>query len=375
MHQRPSPAECSGAAVEDAFHIPTMPSDLLITLNEMRHQAECTDTVLCVGSREFPCHRAILAANSPYFRAMFANNMREKSQTRVSLHEVSPEMLDILIDFSYGSKIAITDENARDLYIAASFLQFDGVSKACSKFLQKNLRASNCLALAKFAEVYRCLSLQGDAEGYVLSHFEDVSHTNDFLELKPEQLMTYIRHDHLKTRSEKVVLDAVLRWLHHDPIDRDIFRNEILQCVRLPLLDEESLIEIDERRKFSLDQSKVCQDAIQEAKYCRWLMKRGYRVLGPGTAHRHQGRKSDVILLVGGHRKDSDGDYVYSDEVYFTEVSDPSTARYPTWNPLAKMPHHLKRKYSVTALGKHVYSKRSAFGVTKTGVLKGRIYI
>ena len=283
---------------------------------------------------------------------MFANDMKEKSQTRVSLHEVSPTMLGHLIDFSYGTKILITEENAQDLYIAANFLQFDTVAKSCCKFLQKNINASNCLALAKFAETYRCLPLQGDAEGYVLAHFEEVSQTQDFLKLKPEQLMTYIRHDHLKTRSEKVVFDAVLRWLCHDPLDRGIFRNDILKCVRLPLLDEESLNEICDGKSMSLDQSRVCKEAIQEAKYCQWLMKRGYRVLGPGTANRRQGKKSDVIVLVGGHRKDVDGEYVYSDEVFFTEVSEPLTTRYPKWNPLAKMPHHLKRKYSVAAVGK-----------------------
>ncbi len=344
------PSDTYGGDVSgQTLHVPSTPSDLLTTLNEMRLQDECTDTILCVGVREFHCHRAILAANSPYFRAMFANEMREKTQTRVSLHEVSPSMLALLIDHCYGTQILISEENAQDLYVAANFLQFDTVSKSCCKFLQKHISASNCLALAKFAETYRCLPLQGDAEGYVLSHFEDVSQTDEFLELKPEQLMTYIRHDHLKTRSEKVVFEAVIRWLCHDPLERSIFRNDILKCVRLPLLDEDSLDEIGDGR--GIEQMKVCQEAIQEAKYCQWLMKRGYRVLGPGTANRRQGKKSDVIVLVGGHRKDVDGEYVYSDEVFFTEVSEPLTTRYPKWHPLAKMPHHLKRKYSVAAIG------------------------
>ena len=36
-----------------------------------------SDVILRVGDRKFPVHRAILAARSPVFRAMFTSNMKE----------------------------------------------------------------------------------------------------------------------------------------------------------------------------------------------------------------------------------------------------------------------------------------------------------
>ena len=63
------------------------------------------DVYLCIGSIEIPCHRNVLSAASPYFRAMFTSDMSESKQEKVQLHEVEASSVKILVDFAYTGKV------------------------------------------------------------------------------------------------------------------------------------------------------------------------------------------------------------------------------------------------------------------------------
>lgn len=45
-----------------------LPADLQKGMETLREKRELTDVVLCVQGHDFPCHRVVLAAASPYFR-------------------------------------------------------------------------------------------------------------------------------------------------------------------------------------------------------------------------------------------------------------------------------------------------------------------
>ena len=42
-------------------------------------------------------HKLVLAGSSPYFKAMFTMNMEEKSQTVISIHNISNKALGLLV--------------------------------------------------------------------------------------------------------------------------------------------------------------------------------------------------------------------------------------------------------------------------------------
>ena len=52
------------------------------------------------------------AACSPYFNAMFTG-FEERNQTRVTLVNVDPEALRILVDYVYTSEVEVTEENVQ----------------------------------------------------------------------------------------------------------------------------------------------------------------------------------------------------------------------------------------------------------------------
>lgn len=71
------------------------------------------DVVLVAGDLELHCHKSVLAACSQYFYAMFTNEMTESKATRITLQEIDPSALSLLIDFVYTSEIHVTEDNVQ----------------------------------------------------------------------------------------------------------------------------------------------------------------------------------------------------------------------------------------------------------------------
>ncbi|XP_076229362.1 BTB/POZ and MATH domain-containing protein rdx isoform X5 [Nomia melanderi] len=78
-----------------------------------------SDVTLTVCGREFQAHKAILAARSPVFSAMFEHEMEERKQNRVDITDVDHEVLREMLRFIYTGKAANLEKMADDLLAAA----------------------------------------------------------------------------------------------------------------------------------------------------------------------------------------------------------------------------------------------------------------
>ena len=59
--------------------------------------------------------------------------------------EVTPEAMELLIEFCYTSTITIEEENVQQLLPAACLLQMSQIQQYCCEFLSKQLHPTNCL--------------------------------------------------------------------------------------------------------------------------------------------------------------------------------------------------------------------------------------
>ena len=66
---------------------------LSVNSTSLRSEESFTDAVLCVGTVEFPCHRNVMAVSSPYFKAMFTIDLRERKTHKIDVNEVTPVTL------------------------------------------------------------------------------------------------------------------------------------------------------------------------------------------------------------------------------------------------------------------------------------------
>lgn len=179
-------------------------------LKDMLDHGKFLDCVVRAGEREFPCHRLVLAACSPYFRARFL--AEPESAGEVRLEEVSPDVVAQVLHYLYTSEIALDETSVQDLFAAAHRFQIPSIFTICVSFLQKRLCLSNCLAVFRLGLLLDCARLAVAARDFICARFPLVSRDADFLGLSADELIAVISSDGLNVEKEEAVFEAVMRW-------------------------------------------------------------------------------------------------------------------------------------------------------------------
>ncbi|KAG6456432.1 kelch-like ECH-associated protein 1B isoform X2 [Manduca sexta] len=211
-------------------------SDFMRMMFTMRSHHMLTDVVLEVGNELFHVHKIVLAAGSPYFKAMFTSGLKESEMSRVRLQGVCPSAMAWLVYFMYTGKIRITEVTVCQLLPAATMFQISNVIDACCAFLERQLDPSNAIGIANFAEQHGCVELKKKANQFIERHFTQVCQEEEFLQLTTQEIISLIRKDELNVREEREVYNAVLNWVKHDEDRRHARMEHILQAVRCQYL-------------------------------------------------------------------------------------------------------------------------------------------
>ncbi|KAG2458612.1 kelch-like protein 40b [Polypterus senegalus] len=210
-------------------------------LNDLLETDKFVDCVLKVKGKEFRCHRLVLAACSPYFRAMFLSDMEESKKKEIVMEDVEPEIMGLLIKYIYTSEIEITEKNVQDIFAAANMFQVPSIFTVCVSFLQKRLGLSNCLAVFRLGLMLDCPRLAISARDFICERFQMISKDEDFLHLAPNELAAIITADSINTEKEEAVFEVVMDWVAVDKASRLKELPDLLDCVRFRLINSEYL--------------------------------------------------------------------------------------------------------------------------------------
>uniref|UniRef100_A0A8C5BQ96 BTB domain-containing protein n=1 Tax=Gadus morhua TaxID=8049 RepID=A0A8C5BQ96_GADMO len=317
--------------------------DSFVCMNRMRQRSLLCDIVLHVSNKEIKAHKVVLASCSPYFHAMFTNEMSESRQTHVTLHDIDPQALEQLVQYSYTAEIVVGEGNVQTLLPAASLLQLNGVRDACCKFLLSQLDPSNCLGIRGFADTHSCSDLLKSAHKYVLQHFVEVSKTEEFMLLPLKQVLDLISSDSLNVPSEEEVYRSVLSWVKHDVDGRRQHVPWLMKCVRLPLLRRDFLMSSVDTELLVRHHSEVKDLLIEALKYHLMPEQRGVLSNSRTRPRRCEGA-SPVLFAVGGGSLFA----IHGD----CEAYDTRTDR---WHMVASMSTR-RARVGVAAIGNRLYA-------------------
>uniref|UniRef100_A0A8C6NYA2 BTB domain-containing protein n=1 Tax=Nothobranchius furzeri TaxID=105023 RepID=A0A8C6NYA2_NOTFU len=116
-------------------HSKSHQDSVLSALNQQRKEGQLCDVTLVAGEQKFHAHRAVLAACSDYFRAMFSLSMLESEADEVTLQGVTSIGLKCALDFAYTGQILLEPAIIQDVLSAGSHLQLLELLSLCSHYL------------------------------------------------------------------------------------------------------------------------------------------------------------------------------------------------------------------------------------------------
>ncbi|XP_068945511.1 kelch-like protein 6 [Petaurus breviceps papuanus] len=269
-------------------------------LENLRLENSLTDVILCVDIQEFSCHRAVLAAASNYFRAMFCNDLKEKYEKKIIIKGVDAETMNILLDYTYTSKALITKQNVQRVLEAASLFQFLRMVDACASFLTEALNPENCVGILRLADTHSLDNLKKEVQGYIIQNFTQILNYEEFLELPVDALHHALQSDDLYVTEEAQVFEMVMGWVRHKPSERLCLLPRVLENVRLPLLDPWYFVETVEADPL-IRQSPEVFSLLQEA---RMYHLSGNEIISERTKPRMHEFQSEVFMIIGGCTRD-----------------------------------------------------------------------
>ncbi|KAF6728138.1 Kelch-like protein 32 [Oryzias melastigma] len=199
-------------------HSKSHQDSVLSALNQQRKDGLLCDVTLVAGEQKFHAHKAVLAACSDYFRAMFSLCMVESEADEVTLQGVTSVGLKHALDFAYTGQILLEPAVIQDVLSAGSHLQLLELLSLCSHYLIQELSSVNYLELYRVADLFHLPALEKAVVGYLVEHLSELSQSrqDEALQLPFRLLREVLKSDRLTSLSEEEIWKCC--FLHNSPM-------------------------------------------------------------------------------------------------------------------------------------------------------------
>ncbi|CAK1581741.1 unnamed protein product [Parnassius mnemosyne] len=203
-----------------------------------------TDTIVHIGDEEFHCHQIVLQVYSAFFDM---NNHRE---IELPISNVSPEAFQTIYEWMIfsgpESNKVLKRENILDLFCAAQYLAVKDLEDQCWSFIvHENLFTEDtAFALYREARSRGMTPVMDLMVPRVMRFFLPLVASRDFLELEPDEVMTFLKSNYICVTSEIEVLMAGVRWLYGNWATRRRLVVDIMRCIRFGLISPWQLVDI-----------------------------------------------------------------------------------------------------------------------------------
>ena len=270
-------------------------------LNEMREEKDLCDVVLQTkdGGR-LQAHRNVLAAASPYFRAMFCGAFKESKaseQSPIILHEITFIGLKTVVDFIYSGSLTLQGDVVFEVLPVAHMMQLSAVVQYCEDFLIQGMNAEQCFRSLEMAEKYSLEKLELAAEKFVLDNFAGVSKCEKFQEMPVEVLCRFLTKERLKG-PEIEIFRAIKQWMEFSE-DRQQHLLEVMKHVNFKVIPITLLVDEVLQVEYLKSDHACFQIICQALKYHSKenLFSQPLEDSGP-----HRGE--ETVIMVGTNEQD-----------------------------------------------------------------------
>ncbi|XP_043924248.1 leucine-zipper-like transcriptional regulator 1 isoform X2 [Protopterus annectens] len=157
---------------------------------------EFCDIMLLLDGHPRPAHKAILAARSSYFEAMFRSFMPEDGQVNISIGEMVPskQAFESLLRYVYYGDVNMPPEDSLYLFSAPYYYGFSNnrLQAYCKQNLEMNVTVENVLQILEAADKTQALDMKKHCLRIIVQQFTKVSKLSNLRSLSRPLLLDII---------------------------------------------------------------------------------------------------------------------------------------------------------------------------------------
>ena len=167
-----------------------------LDMSSFIESGEFSDCVVTCGSKEYKCHRVILAGRSSVFKAMFSYDLKENRSSEVVIEDLGENTVNEMINYMYSGNLEMNlNDQAIDLLTAADKYDLKELKERCESHLCQVIDIANVCDILIVAYLHNSKSLLDVAFQFVYDNGDDVLKKTGFkekLKLYPDILMKII---------------------------------------------------------------------------------------------------------------------------------------------------------------------------------------
>ena len=142
-----------------------------------------SDVTLVVENKELKAHKCILAVASPIFSSIFEQNEKEKSNSVITISDLSYEVAAEMLHFIYKKEVEHLHDVAHELIGVAHRYGISELKKVCEESLCQNIKLDNALKLLVIADLNNAKGLKDDALRFIVAHKKDFIDNEELKEI------------------------------------------------------------------------------------------------------------------------------------------------------------------------------------------------
>lgn len=208
------------------------------------------DTEVIIGSSHVFCHSSVLSRMSKVFRQSLvglrpSDCKATKEFLKLELNE-KPEIMLNILRYLYTTHIEVTDENVKDILEIAAKYEINDLCKQCLKHMDSTVDASSQWDIIRLAKSKSLETVRNKFTKLILQDFMENVKNSSFKKESFENIKELINSDELAVVSEEFVYNAAMDWIKYDLENRKKHLDDILRCIRFPLIKQEQLATLDQ---------------------------------------------------------------------------------------------------------------------------------
>ncbi|CAL1299912.1 unnamed protein product [Larinioides sclopetarius] len=161
------------------------PCALITDLTSLHEDQSTCDVKLKTKTNTFPVHTLILSARSPVFKAMFSNDMKEKTDGCVDVSDLQDETIRRFLLFLYTDQLEdLTWDAALHLFKAADKYAVIALRDQCSNFLKSKLNLENACEALLLSDLHQDKNLKESTQNFILRNAKVIFKSEEWKILK-----------------------------------------------------------------------------------------------------------------------------------------------------------------------------------------------